>query len=162
MVIEEQDDLRVAMRHWATGVTVVSVRYQDILHGMTVSSFTSVSLDPKVISISLMKDSRTHGLILKANTFGISILSEDQREISEIFAGKISDSENRFDGIDTSTLAAGSPLISGSIGYLDCELIAAHDFGMNSLLIGEVLAAKSGISNAPLLYFNQRYHKLQE
>jgi flavin reductase (DIM6/NTAB) family NADH-FMN oxidoreductase RutF len=162
MILNEQDDLRVVMRQWATGVTVVSTRYQDVIYGMTVSSFSSVSLKPKVVSISLMKDSRTHSMILQSKVFGISILSDDQREISEVFAGRISENENRFEGIETFILATGSPLITGGIGYLDCRLMAVHDFGRNSLLIGEVLALESGNSQEPLLYFNQHYHKLQE
>lgn len=158
----EKDDLRIVMRQWATGVTIVAARYENILHGMTVNSFTSISLQPKIISISLMKDSRTHDLILKAKSFGISILSADQQEISEIFAGKISDSDDRFLGLETWTLTTGAPLLSGCLAYLDCKFVAAHDFGTNSLIIGEVVAVKTGNSIVPLLYFNRRYHKLQE
>lgn len=162
MIHYEQADLRVVMRHWTTGVTVVSSRYQNVINGMTVSSFTSVSLEPKIISISLMKDSRTHSMILQSKVFGISILSEDQKEISEIFAGRVNENDNRFDETETFILVTGSPLIAGGLGYLDCKLIDVHDFGRNALLIGEVLALEIGNSKEPLLYFNKQYHKLQE
>jgi flavin reductase (DIM6/NTAB) family NADH-FMN oxidoreductase RutF len=162
MVFNEQDDLRVVMRQWATGVTIVTARYRSSYYGMTVNSFTSISLDPRVISISLMKESRTHDFVLKAKAFGVSILSNEQQEISKIFSGKVSESEDRFDGLDAFTLKTGAPLLSGSLGYLDCKLTETHNFGTNSLLIGEVLTARSGKSGEPLLYFNQRYHQLQE
>ncbi|MES0361008.1 MAG: flavin reductase family protein, partial [Anaerolineales bacterium] len=71
----DQDQLRLVMRHWTTGITVVSTQYQGVRHGMTVSSFTSVSLEPQVVTISLAKSSRTHDLIQSAGSFGITILS---------------------------------------------------------------------------------------
>lgn len=162
MIPADKDELRLVMRQWTTGVTVVSAQHQDVCHGMTVSSFTSVSLDPRTVTISLMKNSRTHDLIIKAGTFGITFLSSDQQVISEKFAGKSTEAENRFDELETWTLVSGAPLLCGGLAYLDCKLIAVHDFGTNSLLIGEVIAAKVGNSGKPLLYFDQHYHKLQD
>jgi flavin reductase (DIM6/NTAB) family NADH-FMN oxidoreductase RutF len=150
------------MRRWTTGVTVVSVKHKGISHGMTVSSFTSVSLNPETIIISLMKTSRTHDMIINNLTFGISLLSGHQQAISERFAGQSTELEDRFDGLETFTLVTGAPLLKGGLAFLDCKLITVHGFGMNSLLVGEVLAAKVGNRRKPLVYFDQRYHKLQE
>jgi len=162
MTPADKDNLRLVMRQWSTGVTVVSAQHKGISHGMTVSSFASVSIDPQTVTISLMKNSRTHDLVIKAGTFGITILSSDQQVISEKFAGKSTETENRFDEHKTWTLVSGAPLLYGGLAYLDCKLIAVHDFGTNSLLIGEVTAAKVGNSGEPLLYFDQHYHKLQD
>jgi flavin reductase (DIM6/NTAB) family NADH-FMN oxidoreductase RutF len=152
----------MVMRQWASGVSVVTTRYNNINHGMTVSSFSSVSIEPQLVTISLMKNSRTHDLLIDAKIFGITILSESQREISKIFAGIIPESENRFEGIDTWTLETGSPLLKDGLAFLDCRLKEVFDFGTNSLFIGEVVTAKAGNGGRPLLYFDQQYHLLQE
>jgi flavin reductase (DIM6/NTAB) family NADH-FMN oxidoreductase RutF len=157
-----QDRLRMVMRKWASGVTIVTTKYEDKFHGMTVSSFTSVSLEPPLVTISLMKDSRTHKLILQSTIFGITILSEDQVEISSIFAGQIPDSDNRFSGVQTTSLQTGAPMIKDGLAFFDCHLFDTLEFGTNSLLIGEVIAAELGKSGKPLLYFDQRYRKLQD
>ncbi len=162
MVKADQDQLRLVMRQWTTGVTVVSTQYQGIRHGMTVSSFTSVSLQPQVVTISLTKSSRTHDLIHSAGCFGITILSNDQQNISELFAGQTTESEDRFKGIELLTLATGAPVIKGGLAFLDCKVIAIHDFGTNSLFIGEVIAAKVGVSGKPIVYYDQQYHQLQD
>ena len=158
----DQDQLRMVMRQWASGICVVATRYNNINHGMTVSSFSSVSIEPQLVTISLMKNSRTHDFVVDAKKFGITILSESQKEISKIFAGLIPETENRFDGIETWTLVTGSPLLKDGLAFLDCQLTQVYDFGSNSLFIGEVVAAKVGNGGRPLLYFDQQYHLLQE
>lgn len=162
MVSADQEQLRFMMRQWTTGVSIVSTQYQANQHGMTVSSFTSVSLEPQVVTISLTKSARTHDMILNAGIFAITILSDDQQSISELFAGKASESEDRFEGLETLTLTTGAPVIKGGLAYLDGEVIAVHDFGSNSLIIGEIIAAKVGESGKPLIYYDQRYNKLQD
>ena len=158
----DQNQLRMVMRQWSSGVSVVSTHFRGFSYGMTVSSFTSVSLDPQLVAISLMKNSRTHDFVIDAGTFGITILSSTQQKISEIFSGQIPDSENRFDGLETWTMVSGAPLLKGGLAYLDCKLTNFVDYGTNSLVLGEVVAAKVGDDGKPLLYFNQRYHQLQD
>ena len=157
-----QNLLRNLMRKWSSGVTVVAVHHNGKEHGMTVSSFTSVSLDPPLVTISLMKDSRTLEMITGSNSFAITILSSEQTEISKVFAGQVGDDEDRFAGIETIKLISGSPLIIGGLAYFDCKVFQVHDFTTNSLIIGEVIAADIGEADKPLLYFDQQYHKLQE
>jgi len=158
----DQDRLRSVMRKWASGVTVVSVKHNGKSHGMTVSSFTSISLDPPLVIISLMNESRTLRMILEANVFGITILSREQTEISSAFAGKVGDDEDRFANIDTITLTNGSPMIRGGLAYFDCRVKSINEYASNSLIIGEVIAAEVGEYDRPLLYFDQHYHQLQE
>ena len=162
MAKADQNQLRVVMRQWTTGVSIVSTQYQGNQHGMTVSSFTSVSLDPQVVTISLTKSARTHDMIQKAGCFGITILSDEQQRISELFAGQATESEDRFQGLESLTLTTGAPFIKGGLAYLDCEVIAFHDFGTNSLIIGGVKVTKVGESGKPLIYYDQRYNKLQD
>jgi flavin reductase (DIM6/NTAB) family NADH-FMN oxidoreductase RutF len=101
-------------------------------------------------------------MILKADFFGITILSDDQQSISELFAGQATESEYRFKGLETLTLTTGALFIKGGLAYLDCEVIAVHDFGTNSLIIGEVIETKVGESGKPLVYYDQWYNKLQD
>jgi flavin reductase (DIM6/NTAB) family NADH-FMN oxidoreductase RutF len=157
-----QEQLRLVMRQWASGVTVVSAKHNGKSHGMTVSSFTSISIDPPLVIISLMNQSRTLKMIAEASVFGITILSKQQTEISSAFAGKIGDEEDRFANIDTLTLTNGSPMIRGGLAYLDCKVESIYEYASNSLIIGEVIAAELGDFEKPLLYFNKQYHQLQE
>lgn len=162
MMPVDPEELRLAMRRWTTGVTVVSVKHKGISHGMTVSSFTSVSLNPATVIVSLMKASRTHDMIINNGTFGITFLSNHQQSISERFAEQSTEIGDRFIGLETFTLMSGAPFIRGSLAFLDCRLVTVHGFGMNSLLVSEVLATKVGNGKKPIVYFDQRYHKLQE
>lgn len=158
----DQDLLRIVMRRWTSGVTVVSASYNGSEHGMTVSSFTSVSLDPPLVTVSLMKDSRTLDMILGSNSFAITILTSEQIEVSRVFAGQIGDDENRFADIETIQLVTGAPMIKDGLAFFDCKVYEKYEFATNSLIIGEVIAAKIGVQRKPLLYFDQQYHKLQD
>ena len=158
----DQIELRKAMRRWASGVTIVTASHANMRHGMTVSSFTSVSLQPPLITISLMRDSRTLEMITRSKTFALTILASDQIEISQRFAGQIGDEEDRFDGIETFELATGAPLVAGGLAYFDCQVFDRYKFSSNSLIIGEVIEVKINPAGEPLLYFDQDYSKLQE
>ncbi len=158
----DSEALRNAMRLWSTGVTIVTAQFQGRRHGMTVSSFTSVSLEPPLVSLSLAQASQTHELVLHAGAFGITILSSSQQEISERFAGRIPDSQDRFVGLETFSLESGAPLIEGGLAFLDCKVTASYPVGANTLIVGEVVAARSPTEGEPLLYFNRGYHRLRE
>ena len=79
----ESDLLRQAMRFWATGVTIVTAAHAGIQHGMTVSSFTSISITPPQVLVSVAHNTRTHDLIKHSQHFGVTILDESQMEISD-------------------------------------------------------------------------------
>ncbi len=153
---------RLALRHWTTGVTIVSVNFQGVQHGMTVSSFTSVSLSPPTVLISIEKTTRTHQLLMKAGFFGVTILNSDQKEISDRFAGRKTEYQDRFEGLKVHTILTGAPFLEGGLSYLDCKVIDAHLVGTHTLFIGEVLAVEISHDGEPLVHFNQHYCKLQE
>lgn len=156
------ESLRSAMRAWSAGVTVVTAVHEGQHHGMTVNSFTSISLDPALITISLQTGSRTNELISKARAFGLTILSADQMEISNTFAGRIADVDDRFAGLETETLVTGSPLIKGGLAWLDCRVVETFNAGMNTLFIAEVVAASGTGEGQPLVYHNREYWKLSQ
>jgi flavin reductase (DIM6/NTAB) family NADH-FMN oxidoreductase RutF len=143
----DPDDLRQAMRLWATGVAVVTSAHKGEMHGMTVSSFTSVSLTPPQVLISLAQNTRTHALVKKSHLFGVTVLS--------------SELEDRFAGLETLTLTTGVPLLRGGIAQFDCRVIATFTSGTHTLFIGEVLAAQGDLAPKPLLYFNRGYRKIE-
>jgi flavin reductase (DIM6/NTAB) family NADH-FMN oxidoreductase RutF len=158
----DPDVLREALRFWTTGVTVVSSHHDGITHGMTVNSFTSLSLDPPLVSVSLEKITRTHQLVSDAGTFSVTILSWEQHALSDRFAGRESEDSNRFDGLESFTLETGNPILSQGLAFFDCRVAAKHDAGTHTLFIGEVLSCGllSKDDGQPLVYFNRGYRKI--
>ncbi len=154
------EDLRNAMRQWATGVTVVSASAQGRRHGMTVSSFTSLSLEPPLVLVALYQESRTHALVQAAGSFGVTILARAQREISDRFAGRTPDDADRFAGLETGTLQTGAPLLKGGLAWFDCRVEQAVPTGTHTLFVGRVVAARSFRAGEPLLYYDRAYRAL--
>ena len=157
----DAESLRAAMRNWTTGVTIVTARYAGIRHGMTVSSFTSVSLEPATVLVSLQKGTRTHDLTRNSGYFGVTILTELQQALSDRFAGR-SEDEDRFDDLETFHLVSATDLIHGGLAAFDCKVAAAYEAGTHTLFIGEVLAVQSSQQSLPLVYYDRTYRKLQE
>jgi flavin reductase (DIM6/NTAB) family NADH-FMN oxidoreductase RutF len=158
--ILDSEQLRQAMRAWTSGVAIVTASHEGDQHGMTVSSFTSVAVEPPLIIISLQTDSRTHTLIAQANTFAVTILAQEQQDISDRFAGRMQNIDNRLEGIETETLVTGAPFIKGGLAYLDCRVSQAIAAGKNTLFLAEVIAARGNGAGRALVYHNQKYRKL--
>lgn len=159
----DPEELRRAMRNWTTGVTVVTAAHQGQQHGMTVSSFTSVALEPPLVLISLQTASRTHELVTRSKQFGVSILSADQQELSDRFAGRIADNEDRMAGLNLITMISGAPLLKDSLAQMDCHVVHTFQAGTNTAFIGEVLSVRSpDVEAHPLIYFNRSYRRLDE
>ena len=156
------DELRIAMRAWATGVTIVAAQNENILHGMTVSSFTSVSLEPPLVVVSLEIGTRTHHLVEKAGAFGVTILAASQQEVSNCFSNPNTDLGDRFAGREAFTLKTGAPFIAGGLAFFDCRVAGIYPAGNHSVFVGEVVAVKSEEGAGPLLYFNRGYRELRD
>ncbi len=154
------EDLRRAMRKWATGVTVVAAAVDGQRHGMTVSSFTSVSLEPPLVLVALRQESRTHALVERAGYFGVSVLARGQEEISNRFAGREAEDADRFAGLSAATLVTGAPLLEGSLAWFDCRVVRAVPAGTHTIFLAEVVAARAFDRGAPLLYFDRQYRSL--
>lgn len=160
--ILDPEQLRQSMRAWTSGVTIVTASYAGEQHGMTVSSFTSIALEPPLIIVSLQTVSRTHELVSQSNAFAITILADDQQELSDRFAGRMPDSEDRFANLETETLVTGAPFIKGGLAYLDCRVSQAIEVGTNTLFLAEVVAARGNGEGMPLVYHDRKYQKLIE
>lgn len=152
--------LRQSMRHWPTGVSVVTSISGAHRHGMTVNSFASISLEPAVVTVTLSHTTRTFNLVTESGIAGITILGQDQAEISDRFAGRIPEEGDRFAGLETFSLLSGAPLLSGGLAYLDCRVRAAHRLEHSTLFLLDVLAAQPAEDGSPLVYFNRGYHRM--
>ncbi len=138
MSVTDTRALRDAFGSFLTGVTVVTA-HNDLGQpvGFTANSFTSVSLDPPLVLVCLANTSRNFETFTKASGFAVNILSEDQTEISNTFAGK---SEDRFGAVDWSIGPEGSPILQGTAAWFDCVLSKTVEAGDHVILIGEVKA----------------------
>jgi flavin reductase (DIM6/NTAB) family NADH-FMN oxidoreductase RutF len=151
-----QEGLKQAMRVYPQGVTVATTNFGDGPTGMTVSSFTSVSLDPPLILISIAKDSALHNIFRVARAYAINFLANDQKSVSDRFAGRTS-ARDRFEGIGFSEGVTGSPVIDGVRAVIECRPWQVFDGGDHSILVGEVVSAKVLNSKRPLVYYSQQY-----
>jgi len=149
---------RSILSNWASGVTIVTSRAGERVQGMTVSAFSSVSLEPALVLVCADKQTITHGLIQQSKVFSVSVLAADQRALSNRFASK-KDEDRRFEGLPCEDGATGCPRIPGAVAWLDCRVVEAIDAGDHVVYIGEVVAAEAG-SAQPLLYFRARYASL--
>ena len=157
----DPEELRTAMRQWATGVTIVSAQHNGRRHGMTVSSFTSVSLDPPLVLVSLEQVTKTHKLLIQEAYFGVTILDQSQRDLSNRFAGRITERSDRFRDLETFTLVSGAPLLARGLAWFDCHMVATYKAGNHTVFIGEVLAVKSIDAGTPLIYYDRDYRSLE-
>jgi flavin reductase (DIM6/NTAB) family NADH-FMN oxidoreductase RutF len=158
----DPEKLRAAMRAWSAGVTVVTAAFEGNMSGATVNSFTSISLEPALVTIALQKSTRTHELISKSRAFGVTILSAEQPKISDLFAGKLTEIKDRFSGLQTETLVTGSPMIVGGLAWLDCRVIETFEAVTSTLFIAEVLAAQNVGDGQPLIYHSRKYWELSQ
>jgi flavin reductase (DIM6/NTAB) family NADH-FMN oxidoreductase RutF len=154
-------DFRKAMGAFATGVTIITVDLDGEVHGMTANAFASVSLDPMLVLVCVDHSTRTHAHLHAKKRFGVNVLCEDQRAISEYYARPERSHENaeaeagaRFD-----RTRHGTPVLHGSLAYLECRLHSAQDAGDHTIFIAEVedVVVHEG---DPLLFFRGKYRRV--
>lgn len=152
-------DLRNVMRYFASHVTVVTGALDSgELFGLTVSAFTSVSLEPPLVLICIRNESTATELLSKGKRFCVNILSEDQRAIAEKFS--LTGESGRFLDLDFYMGKGKSPMIRGSLGYIDCKVTRELREGDHTIFIGEAVDV-SASDKRPLLYLNRGYVKLE-
>lgn len=151
------------MSRFATGVTIVTVAYEGERHGLTASSFSSLSLEPPLVLVCVGKRAYSHELICQSRAFAVNILGWAQLEWGQRFANPaITD---RFAGIEPCVAATGSPILPGCLAWVDCRLHDAYSGGDHTIFIGEVVAGDVVVPQPtgdaqPLLYFNRDWRQL--
>jgi flavin reductase (DIM6/NTAB) family NADH-FMN oxidoreductase RutF len=150
--------LRDALGCFATGVTVVTcVSGDGKPAGLTVNSFTSVSLDPPLLLVCLAKQAASAASLIGAPHFAVNVLQTGQQPASIRFSTR---DEDRFGTTSWSTGETGAPLLMDSLGVFECERHAVHDGGDHHILIGQVVKASFDAGLDPLLFFRGRYRRL--
>ncbi len=153
----DPDEFRAVLGRFASGITVLTARHEDMDHGMTVSAFCSVSLQPPLILACVDKSADMVTLLPKVDCFGISILAEGQealsRRFSELPAG-------RFEGVGYSRGQCGVALLDDALAHLECRRVSSHDAGDHVIFLGEVERAHSE-QDRPLLYYRGGYAQIE-
>ena len=146
------------MRNVPSPVTVVTSAGASGPFGVTIGSFTSVSLAPPLISFNIMHSSRIHEALVKSDFFRVHILREDQAALSVRFATPRLTAEAQFEAIPHHLDETGVPKIEGVLASLYCQHFNAVEAGDHTLLIGQVIDVESSNANSgPLLYYKSTY-----
>ncbi len=151
------EEFRRACARYATGIAIATVQGPDgTPQGLTVNSFTSVSLEPPLVLVCIAKTATAYSAFQVAKGFAVNILREEQIDLSQHFA--LSKPE-RFDGLAWREGLHGAPILDGVLSVLECAMHASFEAGDHTVFIGLVEHAESH-EGSPLLYFASAYRKL--
>jgi flavin reductase (DIM6/NTAB) family NADH-FMN oxidoreductase RutF len=151
-------EFRRAMRHLAGGVSVITAGRANDITGMTVTSVSSLSVDPPTLIVSINRDSSSWPLIKRLGFFGVNILTADQLDVAERFTGKGGlKGADRFAGAEWFTGASGVPLLAGALAAIDCEVEDIVERHSHAIVIGRVLDVQSSTRTAALAYWQGQY-----
>ena len=151
---------RSVLGRFASGVTVVTVRdSENCDHGLTVSAFCSLSLDPPLVLICIEKDASLHDVLASGNIasrFAVNILEAKQEEVARRFAEEHPD---RFEGIGFSRGITGAPILDDCLAVIECDVQSRHPAGDHTIVIGTVIGSATN-EGRPLLYYRGGYATL--
>ena len=153
------DDFKKALQLWASGVTVVTTSSEKFgVQGMTVTAFTSVSVNPPQVLVCINDSADTGSGIEESQSFAVNILNADQQDLSNQFAGGTSQ-QQRFENTDWKAGITGAPILNNTLMSLDCKVVEKVLAGTHWIIIGEVqdCVCRSG---EPLLYYRGAYRQL--
>lgn len=148
-------EFRRTLGRFASGITVVTTVHEGETYGMTANAFVSVSLDPPLVLVSVDNRANIHRVLPRSRRYGVSILSDQQEDLSQHFAGRPKE------GTEVPFFERGGvPLLDGALAHLVCEVVDAHPAGDHTLYIGRVeyLNYHDG---APLLFYTGAYRNLE-
>ena len=146
------------MRSLAGGVSVITVGSGRDVSGMTVTSVTSLSVDPSTLIVSINRSSSSWPLLRRYGAFGVNILGADQLDIAERFSGKGGlKGADRFQGADWVIGPSGAPLLVGALAAIDCEIEEIIERHSHAIVIGRVRQVLSETTRAALVYWDGRY-----
>ena len=146
--------IREVLGHFASGITVITAAVDGAPVGFTCQSFSSLSLDPPMVSFAPSRTSSSWPKIRRAASFCINVLAEDQSDISNAFARSGAD---KFAGISWSPSTHGAPLIAGATAFLDARLWAEYDGGDHTIVAATVLSLGADSSRPPLMFHRGGY-----
>lgn len=151
-------DFRGAMRHLTGGVSVITAGRGKDITGMTVTSVTSLSVEPPTLLVSINRDASSFPLIRRHGAFGVNILNADQLDVAERFAGKGGlKGADRFAGSQWVTAVSGVPLLVGALSAVDCEVEEIVERHSHGIVIGRVRDIRNSTRTAALAYWHGQY-----
>ena len=148
------DAFKGAMRRFATGVTIVTTKNGETIHGFTVNAFASVTADPPTVLVCVNRTARAHPLISESAVFCVNILGLEQQALAERFQS--GEPHERFAGVAHRAGPSGSPIFDGVLAYVDCSVEEEHTSGTHTIFIGRVLEAFER-EGPPLGYYDRAY-----
>lgn len=155
----EPTELRHALGHFASGVTIITTQHQGQLHGTTISAFCSLSLKPALVLVGIDLNANIHDLIVASEIFGVNILAEHAESTSRHFARRIAD---KFSGINYTPGQLGVPLLEDALTTLECRVVARYPGGDHAIFVGEVVALNTQSYGQPLLHYRSKYSRLYD
>lgn len=151
----DSKQLRNVLGHYPTGVTIITAMdTAGSPFGMTANSFASVSLDPPLILWSVGAEGSGHDIFVEAEHFCVHFLSQEQEDLSSLFADK---QENRFENIDWSPGKLGAPLLPGCMCRIQCTREAVYPGGDHSIILGKAVYIESTQEKKPLVFHQGQY-----
>ena len=145
------------MSHWPSGVAILTSEHKEQCYGMTVSSFTSVSLTPAMISVCVDKRAQMSELLQKSQRMAVNILDSRQEALALIFADHDLNMSARFAKTQFKMSALNNPILEHCLGWLDCQIRSFHDTGDHLIYVGEVLEAHATESLSPLIFHRRGF-----
>lgn len=152
-----RDEFRHALGRFASGVTIVTTKDSGgRLHGITVSAFCSVSLEPPLILVCIEKNTGSHYAFQQSNSFVVNILREDQQYLSDRFASNLPD---KFAAVKYHSGIDDLPVLEDVLANLECRLVNSHASGDHTIYVGEIERATIN-DGKPLVYWHGNYREV--
>lgn len=154
----DQNQFKHVIGHFASGVSVITVRNKEIDFGITASAVSSVSVEPPMLLVCVNKSTGTCHAISDTGSFTVNIVNETQKELALQFARANSD---KFRGVDFSYGELGNPVLHDTLAYLECRVVEEVTGGTHSIFLGEVQNAHAA-SGDPLVYYRGKFGQFKE
>jgi flavin reductase (DIM6/NTAB) family NADH-FMN oxidoreductase RutF len=156
-------DFRRVAGQFASGIMVVSTRLDSVDHAMTVTAFTSVSLDPQRVLFCAEKIARFHDAVLRAGTWALCVLNDESEKVARWLATRGRPLDGQLEGIaHTPGPLTGAPILADALGAMECRTTAVHDGGDHTIVVGEVVSvSEPKPGGRPLIHYSGRYRTLQ-
>jgi flavin reductase (DIM6/NTAB) family NADH-FMN oxidoreductase RutF len=162
MTMVDPGDFRRAAGRFASGIVVVTTSLDGIGHAMTVTAFTSVSLEPQLVLFCAEKIARFHDAVLATGTWAVSVLNEEGEKTARWLATRGRPLEGQLDAFRHHPgPVTAAPILDDALAALECRTTAVHDGGDHTIVVGEVLGvSEPRPQGGPLLYYSSRYRRL--
>lgn len=145
------------MGRFATGVTIVTTRLGDELHGMTANAVASVSLTPMLVLVCVDRSAETHDILARSRIFALNVLAREQADIARRFSKKEAEESHNLDGMPYRPAANGCPIIEGALAYIACRTVSEVPAGDHTVFIGEVVEIAVQTEGEPLVFYGGKF-----